>query len=210
MIRVVIADDHELIRNGFAALVSGETDMKLMGAARTAGELADLLRRQTPDVIVLDIGLPDRNGLDVLRDIRGNNVAVRILVLSMHPEERYAQRAFAAGASGYLTKDSASEELVTAIRRVHGRGYYVSDALADELVHDIWNRDSSLPHTTLSNREYELLLMIGEGRTMREAAERLHLSINTVNSYRRRLMEKMHRRSTPELIRYVLDNHLIE
>jgi two-component system invasion response regulator UvrY len=210
VIRVVIADDHELIRNGFAGLVSGEPDMQLLGAARTAQELNDLLRHETPDVIVLDIGLPDRNGLDVLRDIHASNTTVRILILSMHPEERYAQRAIAAGASGYLTKDAASDELVNAIRRVYGRGYYVSEALADELMSDLGNRDALLPHTTLSNREYELLLLIGEGRTMREAVERLHLSINTVNSYRRRLMQKMQMRSTSELIRYVLDNHLIE
>lgn len=210
MIHVVIADDHELIRNGFAGLVSGESDMELLGAAQTAQELIDLLREKTPDVVVLDIGLPDRNGLDVLRDIRATHTAVRILILSMHPEERYAQRAITAGASGYLTKDAASDELIAAIRRVYARGYYVSEALAGELMCDLGHRDAVPPHTTLSNREYELLLLIGEGRTIREAAEWLHLSINTIHSYRRRLMQKMHLRSTPELIRYVLDNHLIE
>jgi two-component system, NarL family, invasion response regulator UvrY len=210
MIRVIIADDHELIRNGFAGLVSGEDDMRLVGAAGTAQELIDLLRRNAADVVVLDIGLPDRNGLEVLRDIRSSHRTVRTLILSMHPEERYAQRAIADGASGYLTKDSASEELVTAIRRVYERGYYVSQALADELVSDLGNQDPPLPHISLSDREYELLLLIGEGRTMRDAAEQLNLSINTVNSYRRRLTQKMRLRSTSELIRYVLHHNLIE
>lgn len=210
MIRVAIADDHELIRNGFAGLVSGEEDMQLVGAAGTAGELANLMRHGPVDVVVLDIGLPDRNGLEVLRDIRMSHGSVRTLILSMHPEERYAQRAIADGASGYLTKDSASEELVTAIRRVYEKGYYVSQALADELVSDLGNQEPPLPHTTLSDREYELLLLIGEGRTMREAAEQLNLSINTVNSYRRRLTQKMRLRSNPELIRYVLRHNLIE
>lgn len=210
MIRVAIADDHELIRNGFAGLVSGEEDMQLVGAAGTAGELANLMRHGPVDVVVLDIGLPDRNGLEVLRDIRISHGSVRTLILSMHPEERYAQRAIADGASGYLTKDSASEELVTAIRRVYEKGYYVSQALADELVSDLGNQEPPLPHTTLSDREYELLLLIGEGRTMREAAEQLNLSINTVNSYRRRLTQKMRLRSNPELIRYVLRHNLIE
>lgn len=210
MIRVIIADDHDLIRNGFAGLVEQEADIVLVGEARTAGELLGVVDTTRSDVIVLDISMPDRSGLEIIELIRARDPHTRILVLSMHPEGRYAHRAIADGAAGYLTKDAAGEELVTAIRRVAQRGRYVSQALAEELASELSTPDEALPHRELSDREYQLLLLIGEGRTMREAAEKLCLSINTVNSYRRRLVEKMRLRSNNELIRYVLQHNLIE
>lgn len=210
MIRVFIADDHDLIRNGFAGLVEPEEDMVLVGQARTAAELLSRLAAARPDVVVLDICLPDRSGLDVIREIKTQSARTRVLVLSMHPEGRYAHRAIADGAAGYLTKDAAAEELITAIRRIHERGRYVSATLAEELAMELATPEEAAPHRELSDREFQLLLMIGEGRSMREAADRLRLSINTVNSYRRRLLKKMSLNSNNEIIRYVLQHNLAE
>jgi two-component system, NarL family, invasion response regulator UvrY len=210
MIRVAIADDHDLIRDGFSKLLGYEDDIRLVGEARNAGELFQLLGRITVDILVLDIGLPDRNGLEVLKEIRVRYPHVKTLILSMHPEARYARRALSDGAAGYVTKDTASEDLVTAVRRVFFRGRYISEALADTLVNRSDSNAETLPHTTLSDREYELLLLLGEGKTVREISEILSLSINTVNSYRRRLLSKMNLESNSAVIRYVLQYNLIE
>lgn len=210
MIRVIIADDHDLIRSGFTGLANAEPDIQLAGEARTATELLSLVARCPSDVVVLDIGLPDRSGLEIIREIHHQDPNTRVLVLSMHPEGRYAQRAIADGAAGYLSKDSAAEELITAIRRIYKRGCYISESLAEELAFELSFPVEELPHTALSDREYQLLLLIGEGRSMKDAAERLHLSINTVNSYRRRLVQKMNLKTNTELIRYVLRHGLAD
>lgn len=211
MIRVFIADDHELIRNGFARLVSSEDDIRLVGEACSAGELFELLPTiGTVDVLLLDIGLPDRNGLEVLKDLRLRAPGLRTLVLSMHPEERYARRAIADGAAGYVTKDAASEELVKAIRRVYTKGRYISETLAEQFMPQSGPEVKTPPHTLLSDREHEIMLLLGSGMSVRGVAESLSLSINTVNSYRRRLLQKMSLKSNAELIRYVLRHKLIE
>ncbi|TVR86290.1 MAG: DNA-binding response regulator [Spirochaetaceae bacterium] len=211
MIRVFIADDHALIRDGFAKLVNGEEDIRLVGEACSASQLFEMLPKAGRiDVLLLDIGLPDRNGLEVLKDLRLRAPEVRTLVLSMHPEERYALRAIADGAAGYVTKDSASEELVKAIRRVYTKGRYISETLAEQFLPQSRTEVETPPHTLLSDREHEILLLIGGGMSVREIAESLALSINTVNSYRRRLLQKMSLKSNGELIRYVLRHQLIE
>lgn len=212
MIKVVIADDHDLIRDGFKKLVGGEPDITVLGEARSAEELFQLLREFAPDVLVLDIGLPDENGLEVLKDIKsaGTHPDMSVLILSMHPEGRYARRALAAGAAGYMTKDTASEELIPAIRKVRSRGRYISEALAEELAAEVGGSGDAAPHTKLSDREYELLLLIGEGKSIREISEELALSVNTVNSYRSRLMQKMGLQSNAEIIHYVLRHNLVE
>ncbi len=211
MIRVFIADDHELIRNGFAKLVNSEDDLRLVGEACSASQLFELLPTVGRiDVLLLDIGLPDRNGLEVLKDLRLRAPELRTLVLSMHPEERYALRALADGAAGYVTKDAASDELVNAIRRVYTKGRYISETLAEQFMPQSRTRAETPPHTLLSDREHEILLLIGSGMSVREVAESLALSINTVNSYRRRLQQKMRLKSNAELTRYVLLHQLIE
>ncbi len=212
MIRIVVADDHELIHDGLQRLVARESEMRIVGAARSARELFALLETVAADVLVLDISLPDQDGLEVLRALRTLRPEIRTLVLSMHPEDRYARRALAAGACGYATKDSPSEELIEAIRRVYMRGVYVSSSLAEQWAHELGGRGSAAdePHTRLSNREYQLLLLIGEGMSTKAVAERLGLSINTVNSYRRRLLTKMGLHRTSELIRYVARHDLAE
>lgn len=212
MIKVVIADDHDLIRDGFKKLVGGEPDITVVGEARSAEELFKLLRKISPEVLVLDIGLPDENGLEVLKDIKsaGTHPEMGVLILSMHPEGRYARRALAAGAAGYMTKDTASEELIPAIRKVRSRGRYISQTLAEELAAEVGGFGDAPPHTKLSDREYELLLLLGEGKSVREIAEELALSVNTVNSYRSRLMKKMGAQSNAEIIHYVLRHDLVE
>jgi len=211
MIRVFIADDHALIRNGFAKLVTSEEDLCLVGEASSASQLFELLPTVGQiDVLLLDIGLPDRNGLEVLKDLRLRAPELRTLVLSMHPEERYALRAIADGAAGYVTKDAASEELVNAIRRVYTKGRYISETLAEQFMPQSGTHTETPPHTLLSDREHEILLLMGGGKSVREVAEALSLSINTVNSYRRRLLQKMSLKGNAELIHYVLRHQLIE
>lgn len=215
MITVAIADDHDLIRDGFKKLVSREADIIVIGEARSAEELFELLRTgPAPDVLVLDIGLPDQNGLEVLKTLKNGKrqeySAMGVLILSMHPEERYARRALSAGASGYMTKDTASEELITALRRIHSRGRYISQSLAEELAADMGGEGDTPVHTKLSDREYELLLLLGEGKSVREIGDVLGLSVNTVNSYRSRLMQKTGLHSNAEIIHYALKHNLVE
>jgi DNA-binding NarL/FixJ family response regulator len=209
MIRVAIADDHELIRDGFKKILSTETDIVFAGEAKSAKELLNFLTKNPVDVLVLDIGLPDRSGLEVLEELRVRNLSTKTLILSMHPERRYATQALKSGASGYITKDSASEILVKAIREIHNRGKFITEALADELSHTIGRVFQEAPHSNLSNREFQLLLLIGQGKTVKEIANNLSLSINTVNSYRKRLLTKMSFTSNAELIQYVMRYNLI-
>lgn len=210
MIRTVIADDHDLIRDGYKKLLSTEGDITLTGEARSAKELEELLDTCVFDVLILDLSLPDRDGMEVLKDLHQKNSTIKTLVLSMHPENRYAKRAIRNGAAGYLTKDSASEELIKAIRRIYTHGKYISPALAEELASDFAQARTVRPHEKLSDREYQVLLLIGAGKKISEAAETLHLSINTVNSYRRRMLEKTGLQSTNDCIRYVLENNLTD
>lgn len=214
MIRVVIADDHVLIRDGFAKLLAKEDDLELVGEAENAVELCELLQREEADILVLDIGLPDRSGLEVLKDLTATKRPPKVLILSMHPEGRYAKRAILNGAGGYITKDRAADELVAAIRKIYADGTYITDTLADLLAADLAsagnNGDRLAPHEMLSDREYQILLLLGDGKSVREAAEALSLSVNTVNSYRSRLMEKMHLETNADIIKYVIRNSLIE
>jgi DNA-binding NarL/FixJ family response regulator len=209
MIRIVIADDHQLIRDGLRRLIEEERELLLLGEASSAGEVMELLARQAADVLVLDISLPDRDGIEVLKDLKAQGIPVRVLMLSMHPEERYAKRALKNGAAGYITKDSASETIITAIRAVYERGSYITEEVAEELYRDIGSEDVEQPHDLLSDREYQILLRIGVGTAVREISEELSLSVNTVNSYRRRILEKLQLGSSAEIVRYTVEHDLI-
>lgn len=210
MIRVIIADDHELIRSGFSRLVAAEPDIALVGEARSAGELIQILRETTADILLLDINMPDRNGLDVLKDLRLSHPALKVLMLSMHPESRYAKRAMTDGAAGYLSKDSAADDLIAAIRQIHTHGRYISPALAQELAANLQKPSGQLPHSTLSDREYQLLILIGQGSSIRDASRQLGVTVNTAHTYRRRLLEKMGLQTDTDLVRYALSNQLVE
>ncbi|HEY6193277.1 MAG TPA: response regulator transcription factor [Bacteroidota bacterium] len=210
MIRILITDDHPLMREGVAKILLAESDMRVAGEARTAAEMLDLLREKEVDVLVLDISLPGTSGLDALKDVRQQFPRLPILILSMHPEDRFATRVLKTGASGYVTKESAPEELVKAIRKVHRGGKYVSNSLAEKLAEEIDTSAVRRPHESLSDREFQILRMIAAGKKAREIAHQLSLSVRTVNTYRTRLLQKMHMKSTAELIHYALEQKLLD
>lgn len=210
MITVLIADDHNLIREGFKKLIDREADIVPIGEAKNAQELFTVLETTEADIVVLDISLPDKNGIDVLKDLKIVHPHIKVLILSMHPEERYASRALKGGASGYITKDSASDELIGAIRKIYAGGRYISGPLAEQLATSFADEDAVTPHTKLSDREYQVFLLIGEGTSTQDISKRLSLSVNTINTYRRRILDKMNLHNNADIIQYVIRHRLIE
>jgi len=210
MIRALIADDHAVVRQGLKQILGDTPEMVVAGEATTGQEVLDKVRAETWDVVVLDISMPDRSGLDVLKQLRSERPKLPVLVLSMHSEDQYAVRVLKAGASGYLTKDSAPDELVKAIRKVVSGGRYVSPFLAEKLAFAIGTDSSRLPHETLSDREFQVLRLIATGKSVAEIAAELYLSPKTVSTYRARLLQKMNLGTTAELIHYAMQNHLID
>ncbi len=208
--KIVIVDDHELVREGLKKVLLKESGIQLVGEASSALELFKLLEETEVDLVVLDITMPGRSGLDIISELKNMNNQIRILILSMHPEERFALRALKAGASGYLSKEAAARELVTAIRKIMNGGRYISPALADHLVSNLDKEHDKLPHETLSNREFEIFRLIAKGKSVGQIAEELILSVNTVTSYRSRMMEKMNFSSNAEIVRYAIEHNLIE
>ena len=184
--------------------------MVVAGEATNGQEVLDKVRAETWDVVVLDISMPDRSGLDVLKQLRSERPKLPVLVLSMHSEDQYAVRVLKAGANGYLTKDSAPDELVKAIRKVVSGGTYVSSFLAEKLAFEIGTDSSRLPHETLSDREFQVLRLIAAGESVTEIAAELYLSVKTVSTYRARLLQKMNLTTNAELIHYAMHNHLID
>lgn len=210
MIRVLIADDHAIVREGLKQIVAESSDMIV---ADEAGDGKEALKKALEgdfDVVVLDITMPGINGLDALKQIRSQKPKLPILVLSMHPEEQYALRVLRAGASGYLTKESAPEELITSIRRVSKGMKYISPFLAERLASELGNDHDGPLHETLSDREYQVMCMIASGRSPTDIAEELSLSIKTISTYRGRILEKMGMKNTAEIIRYAMEHELTE
>ncbi len=207
---VLIVDDHELVREGLKKVLLKHSDIKLVGEATNGEELFDILREAEVSLVILDITLPGRSGLDLIHDLRSQYPKLHILILSMHPEERFALRALKAGASGYLSKDAAATELINAIRKISGGGRYISASLAEHLANNLDKDLGKLPHENLSNREFEILRLIGKGKSVGQIAEELMLSVNTITSYRTRMMEKMNFTSTAQIIRYVIEHNLVE
>ena len=210
MIRVLIADDHAVVRQGLKQILGDAPGMVVAGEATNGQEVLDRIRAETWDLVVLDISMPDRSGLDVLKEIRAERPQLPVLVLSMYPEDQYAMRVLKAGASGYLTKDSAAEELVKAIHKVVSGGRYVSPYLAERLAFDLGVDSSKLPHESLSDREFQVLRLIAAGKSAKEIAAELSLSAKTVSTYRARLLEKMSLGTNAELIHYAIEKHLID
>ncbi|TVR60377.1 MAG: DNA-binding response regulator [Spirochaetaceae bacterium] len=212
MISVVLVDDHSLIRDGLRRLVEAEPDITVVDEADSAASLRALLPKTTANVLVLDVSLPDSVGLSLLDDVRALRPGIGVLVLSMHAEDRFAVRAIQAGASGYLCKGGSSDQIIEAIRRIAMGERYLTAIVAEELARTVERRGetSVAPHEALSRREYELLVFIGAGGTIRDAAERMNLSVNTVNSYRSRLLAKMRLASNADLVHYVLRHNLID
>jgi len=208
-INVLIADDHAIVRQGLKQILSETEDMIVSGEAEDGADALNLARHATWNVFLLDITMPNRNGIDTLKALRKEFPRQPVLMLSMHPEEQYAVRAIQAGASGYLTKQSAPEQLVTAIRQVARGEKYISPTLATRLAEVVAGTERA-PHETITNREYQVLVLIASGRTLTQIAEELNLTVATVSTYRRRLLEKMGLKNTAELIHYGLKHGLVE
>jgi DNA-binding NarL/FixJ family response regulator len=210
MIRVVIVDDHAILRRGLTQIIAESADMEVVGEAEASAPALRLLREQPCDVVLLDISLPDRNGIETLKLIRKEFPAVRVLILSMHPENQYALRALKAGAAGYLTKQSAPSQLVSAIRQIREGRKYVTPAVAEELANSI-GQDSEKPlHHTLSIREYQTLCMIASGKNLTDVARQMSISVKTVSVYRARILEKMRLKNNAELTHYAIKNQIVE
>ena len=210
MIKVFIADDHTLIREGIKNLLVQESDIKLVGETSNPFEVVDQIQKNKCDILILDLSMPGKSGLDVLKEIKTFVPEVKVLIMTMMPESQFAKRTLKAGASGYLTKDSAGEELITAIRRIAGGRKYVTQALAEKLADDLDDSSEKPPHEILSDREFQILKMMAKGKSQTDIADELSISISTVNTYRGRILEKLGLHSNAELIHYAFLNNLIE
>lgn len=209
MTKILVADDHAVVRKGLVQIISEAMDLEVAAEASNGSEVIDLMRADEFDVVVLDINMPDKGGFETLQQLSAEFPDVPVLVLSMYSEEQYAVRVLRAGASGYLTKESAPDQLVTAIRRVASGNRYVSPAAADVLVKLLDGDPDKLPHEILSNREFQVLVQLAEGKSVTEISEALSLSVKTVSTYRSRVLDKMKMGSNAELARYALENDLI-
>lgn len=206
--KILIVDDHAVILQGLKRILGDEFAGATFGEAHHFQEAIDLLRQERWNVVILDIDLPGRSGLDVLRQIKTERLSSSVIVFSMYPEEQFAIRALKAGASGYVAKNSASEQLVEAIRKVNGGGKYVSAALAERLATDLGDERLGMPHEILSDREFEVLRMMAAGKGVTAIAELLCLSVKTVSTYRTRILEKLQFETTSQLIRYAIEQGL--
>ena len=209
-IRVFIADDHAIVREGLKQILAEQRDIVVAGEAENGLDAVKLFRRSRPHVMLLDISLPDRNGIEVLKQIKQEKPELAVLMLSMHREDQYAIRALKAGAAGYLTKQSAPRELVNAIRQVAAGQKYVSAALAQALANSVGGDHEAPVHDSLSDREFQTLTMIASGKTVSEIARELSLSVKTVSEYRARLLSKMNLKTSAELTTYAIRNQLVE
>jgi two-component system invasion response regulator UvrY len=206
---VLIADDHAIVRRGLKQILAETSDIVVAGEAADGREVLSKLTEADWDVLVLDINMPGRSGLDILRDIKLLRPRLPVLILSVHAEEQMATRMLKAGASGYLNKESAPEELVNAIRKVHAGGKYVSATQAERMISDLTTGTGKLPHELLSDREYEILCLIASGKTPSQIARQLSLSVKTVSTYRTRLLEKMNLETSAQLTHYAIKNGLV-
>ncbi len=210
MIRLAIADDHPNDRQGLRRIASEGAGISVVGEASTAAELFRLLAGAAVDVVLLDVSMPGSTFVETLKDLREKHPSVKVLVLSVHPEDQWAVRALRAGAAGYLTKDHSPEQLVEAVRRVARGGKYVSEMLAEKLAGLVDNGGTRWPHERLSDREFEVLRALGSGMAVKDVAEQLNLSAKTISTYRARLLEKMGLKSRADLVRYVVEHELLK
>ena len=210
MIKILIADDHAIVREGLKQIVSETADITVKGEAINGQEVLELIRANDWDVVLLDIAMPGRGGIDTLKRLKSEKPTLPVLVLSMYPEEQYAVRALKAGASGYLTKESAPEQLIAAIRKVSQGGKYISASLAEKLALRMGTKIEEPLHEKLSDREYQVILMIASGKTVKEIAHELSLSIKTISTNRVRALRKMGMKNNAELTYYVIKQGLID
>lgn len=210
MLRILVADDHAVVREGLKQILSGMVGVTVSGEASDGVQALDQARKGDYDLVLLDIAMPGMSGLDVLKQLKSEKPDLPILMLSMYPEEQYAIRTLKAGASGYLAKESAPEELIAAIRKVCQGGKYVTSSLAEKLATYLKSDMERSPHERLSDREYQIVLMIASGKTVSEIAKELSLSVKTISTNRSRALEKMGMRNNAEITHYVIKNGLVE
>jgi DNA-binding NarL/FixJ family response regulator len=208
-IRILIADDHPIVREGYKKILMSQPDMDVTGEAGNGQEVLDLIQKKDFDLILLDISMPGRSGLEILKELKGQKPHLPVMILSIYPEEQYAVRAFRDGASGYLTKASTPKELISAIRKVSQGGRYVTEALAEKLTYFLHGDVEKAPHEKLSDREYQVMLLIASGKTVTQIAEELCLSVKTISTYRRHILEKMQFTTNAEITMYAIQNKLL-
>lgn len=209
MIEILIADDHSVVRRGIKQILSEESDMQVSGEAANCSEIFDMLDQKPWDLLILDITMPGKSGLDALIEIRQKKPDLSILILSMHPEEEIAVRALKSGADGYLNKESVPGELIQAIRKVISGGRYISHTLAESIFMSISKDNGIQPHNELSEREFQVLCLIASGNSLTGIGEKLSLSVKTISTYRTRILEKMNMKSNVELTHYAIKNKLV-
>lgn len=210
MIRILVVDDHAIVREGLKQILADVNDMAVRDEAAGGQEALAKIRSGEFDVVLLDISMPGRSGLEILKEIKAERPKLPVLILSMHAEEQYAVRTLRAGASGYLTKASAPDELIGAIRKVSCGRKYVSSSLAEKLALELDIDTKKPPHATLSDREYQVMLMLASGKSVKDIADELCLSVKTISTYRSRVMEKMNMKKNAELTLYAIQNHLVD
>ena len=210
MIRIVVADDHTIVREGLKQLLTAAGDLEVVAEAQNGFEVMDRVRALDFDVLLLDMSMPGKSGIELIKQVHAEKPRLRILILSMHEEHQYAVRAIRAGAAGYLTKEGASAQLVSAIRRVAGGGAYISADVAEQLALGAMPGAKGPPHSTLSDREFQIFRMIAEGKSVSDIAERLNLSVKTVSTHKANILQKMNMSTQAELIRYALTHRLVE
>ncbi len=209
MTRVIIADDHAIIREGLKQIIAESPEMTVTGEASDGQQLLERIRKETFDVVLLDISMPGRSGIEILKQLKTEKPYLPVLMLSMHPEEQYALRAMKGGASGYLTKETAPDELIKAIKKVIAGGRYITSTLAEHLA-EVYERDvEELPHRKLSDREYEVFRLIASGKSVSQIAGEMFVSVKTVSTYRTRILQKMNMKNNAELMHYAMRNELI-
>jgi DNA-binding NarL/FixJ family response regulator len=210
MIRVVLADDHTIVREGLKQLLLAAEDFDIVGEAGNGFEVVQRVRELDFDVLLLDMSMPGKSGMELIKQVKSEKPRLRVLVLSMHEEQQYAIRAIKAGASGYLTKESAATQLVSAIRKVAAGGAFISAAVAEQLALGAMPQTESEPHTTLSDREYQVFQLLVGGTSVSDIADQLNLSVKTVSTHKARLMQKMNLNNQTEMIRYAIAHHLVD
>jgi len=210
MIRIIIADKHQIIREGLKMILKAEPDLLVTDEAQTETQVREKIHNSTSDILLLDMDMAGRNGIELINEIKRINPKIPILALSIHPEDKQALRILKSGASGYLCKDSASNELVLAIRKIHTHGRYLSESLSEQLAFSIIPEKKLKPHEQLSNRELETMYMLVSGKRVKDIASELALSISTIFTYRCRIFEKLDINNNVELMHYAINNNLIE
>ncbi len=210
MIKILIADDHAIVRRGLKQILTETSDMIVAGEAHNGQELLEKTRSDKWDVVVLDISMPGRGGLDILKQLKSEQPKLPVLMLTIHPEDQYAVRVLRAGASGYLTKESAPDHLVEAIRKVARGGKYISPHLAERLAFNLESISERPLHEALSDREFQVLRLIASGKAVKEIGEELSLSVKTISTYRTRILEKMKMKNNAELTHYAIQQRLVE